>query len=322
MIRLILMLILISAAPLLAAAHEVKPAYLDIEQSHDAAFKIVWKQPVTDGNRLRLEPVFPETCLVSTRAIHQTSQTYIERYQIDCDLRSGRLEIVGLERTLTDVFVRLKRMDEPAIHAVLRPSDRTFELGSGDDSGHHDFLRFGVEHILQGYDHLLFVIGLVLITRIRYLLVTVTAFTLAHSLTLAWSVLTNADIPQTAVEIIIAMSLIFLAREAFEHLQNKRRPQSLKPWLVAFLFGLIHGLGFAGALRETGLPQDERALALLYFNLGVEFGQLAFVLILLLVGAVMLRLLPRLFRYIQLGAAYLIGVAGAVWMIQRLFNLS
>lgn len=321
-IRTILILVLMMIAPPLAAAHEVKPAYLDIEQTYEAEFKIVWKQPVTDGKRLRLEPVFPEACQASALEISQTSQTYIERYQLACDLQSGTLRIAGLERTLTDVFIRLKRSGEPSIHAVLRPSDRTFELGSGGDDGHRDFLRFGVEHILLGYDHLLFVIGLVLITRARHLPLTVTAFTLAHSLTLAGSVLTNADIPQTPVEIIIAMSLVFLAREALEHLQDRRRPQSLKPWFVAFLFGLIHGLGFAGALRETGLPQDERGLALLYFNIGVEIGQLAFVLVLLIIGAILARLLPRLFRHVQTGGAYLIGVAGAAWMIQRLFNIA
>ncbi|MGB3626899.1 MAG: HupE/UreJ family protein, partial [Henriciella sp.] len=180
------------------------------------------------------------------------------------------------------------------------------------------YFRLGVEHILFGFDHLLFVLGLCLVVRVRQLFWTVTAFSLAHSLTLALSALAGITLPGPPVEAVIALSIILLGREALLRLSGRETLASRQPWLVAFGFGLIHGFGFAGALSEIGLPKAQEIWALVLFNLGVEAGQILFVILLVAAASALWWLISRLRTPSKALAAYFIGTAGTVWLIERL----
>ncbi|MEQ9447657.1 MAG: HupE/UreJ family protein, partial [Rhodospirillaceae bacterium] len=238
---------------------------------------------------------------------------------INCPLSEGELRIDGLQRTLTDVFVRITRLDAPEETAVLRPNASALDLSEPvPGTALAAYFRLGVEHILFGFDHLLFVLGLCLVVRPKQLIWTVTAFSIAHSLTLALSALAGITLPGPPVEAVIALSIILLAREALERLSGRETLASRKPWLIAFGFGLIHGFGFAGALSEIGLPKSQEVWALLLFNLGVEAGQILFVAFVFLVAAFIWRLASATRTPSRAFAAYFIGTAGTFWLIERL----
>jgi hydrogenase/urease accessory protein HupE len=222
-----------------------------------------------------------------------------------------------------DVVVRIEWLNGNQYTQTLSSQSQSVSLSSADAgaSGWYQVLTtyivIGIEHILLGLDHLLFVIGLILLVGFqRNLIWTVTAFTLAHSLTLALSVTQVVSISQTPVEIIIALSILLVAAESLDRRITLARR---RPWLVAFVFGLVHGLGFAGALREVGLPENELPLSLLAFNLGVEFGQLSVIvaLYLLVVSGRNLTLLRDQARPITVSTTYVIGTLGAYWAISR-----
>jgi hypothetical protein len=192
-----------------------------------------------------------------------------------------------------------------------------------DAAGRYTVL--GVEHILEGLDHLLFVLGLLLIVstpsvRVMALVKTVTAFTVAHSLTLGLATLGHVDVPSRPVEAAIALSIVFLAMEVVRGWQGRESLTHRQPWLVAFGFGLLHGLGFAGALADVGLPQADIPVALLFFNVGVELGQLIFVAGVLSVRWLLVRMpWPYWAAY---APVYVIGVTGAYWVIERVVAMS
>ena len=176
----------------------------------------------------------------------------------------------------------------------------------------------GIEHILLGIDHLLFVLGLLLIVRgFGLLLKTITAFTVAHSVTLAMATLGFVNVPQAPVEAVIALSILFLASELAKQQKGNPGMTSRYPWVVALSFGLLHGFGFAGALSEVGLPQTDIPLALLFFNVGVEVGQLMFVAIVLMIFWVIQKLKFRWPAWTKQVPAYAIGSLAAFWFIQR-----
>src|SRR5690606_4582930 len=187
----------------------------------------------------------------------------------------------------------------------------------------------GIEHIVFGFDHLLFVLALVLLLKGGWLVVqTVTAFTIAHSMTLVGASLGYLSLPSRPVEAVIALSIVFLAVEVVKAQQNARmhgnsdtmplRLSQRFPWVVAFLFGLLHGLGFAGALAEIGLPQDAIPMALLTFNLGVELGQLAIVAVAFAVLALVRRLHEASLHPAKVAASYAIGITATFWFIERM----
>ena len=308
-------------AALPASAHEVRPAYLEVTETDPGQFAVTWKQPVLDGRRLKLDPVFPADCTRSRERSEIAASTLIQRWDMACDLSTGQIEIAGLERTLTDAFVRVNRLTGDDLSTVLRPGALQLDLSSPSGAPTATYFRIGVEHILFGYDHLLFVLGLILLVRPRQLLPTVTAFTLAHSITLAAAALGGITLPGPPVEITIAMSIALLGAEAIYRVRGRETLSQRKPWLIAFGFGLIHGFGFAGALSEIGLPKGAEIVALLLFNLGVEAGQVLFV------GAVLLavflatrfaRMPPTLARFVT---AYFIGIVGAYWAIERIIGV-
>tara|TARA_R110000787_G_scaffold3868_4_gene14805 strand:- start:13909 stop:14880 length:972 start_codon:yes stop_codon:yes gene_type:complete len=319
--RLLLALLVLFGIALPAAAHEVRPAYLELVETEPGLFAVTWKQPILDGRRLKLDPVFPDGCTRERDRAEAGAGTLVQRWDLRCDLSAGHIVIEGLERTLTDAFVRVDRLAGDDLSAVLRPGALQLDLSVPTGAPTAAYFRIGVEHIIFGYDHLLFVLGLVLLVRPRQLLATVTAFTLAHSITLAAASLGGIILPGPPVEITIAMSIALLGAEAIYRSRGRETLSQRKPWLIAFGFGLIHGFGFAGALSEIGLPRGAEILALLLFNLGVEAGQVAFVCAILLVAYLATRLARLPLAPARHVAAYMIGIIGAFWAIERIVNV-
>ena len=324
MIRLVHWLCVILATSALfqtAAAHEVNPAYLELQETGEQSFVVTWKQPLKDGKRLRLVPVFPEDCTQSDPVPRLAGAAIIETSRLTCDLRAGELRIDGLQRTLTDVFVRIEHQDGELVSVLLRPNAASMALDQPRNGAPlFAYFSLGVEHIIFGYDHLLFVLGLCLLVRARNLFQTITAFTVAHSITLALATLSNITLPGPPVEAVIAVSLVLLAREALTLQAGGETLTARMPWLVAFGFGLIHGFGFAGALSEIGLPQDQEAWALLLFNLGVEVGQVGFVLCVFAASWLAVKAIRSSEQVIRVAAAYCVGIAGTYWAIERLLS--
>jgi hypothetical protein len=307
-----------------AYAHEVRPGYLELRELGPGAFSVLWKVPMQGGTRLSLRPTLPEACRtrspVSSQAV---GGAMIERWSVACggDLGGGTIAIAGLDGTLTDVLVRIERSDGSVHTARLTPTEPSFEVAPAAGAWQiaAAYLRLGVEHILLGIDHLLFVLALLLIVDgWRTLVATITAFTVAHSITLAAATLGYVHIPQQPIEAFIALSILFLAKEIVHARQGRPGVAQRRPWLVAFVFGLLHGFGFAGALTEIGLPAHAIPLALLFFNIGVELGQLTFVAAVLASWQVLQRIPLRQVAWTSGVAAYAIGGVAAYWTIERI----
>jgi len=312
-----LALLLSMLAPL-AAGHEVRPAFLQLIESEPGEFDVLWKQPMLGDRRLPLEPVLPDTCATSARATPEaTPGALLERWRVSCDLRTGTLAIGGLSRTLTDVLVQIEYLHGERIAQLLKPADPSLDLADPTPPV-WSYLTFGVEHLLLGFDHILFVIGLVLFIPATWSLVkTVTAFTVAHSITLALSVLGLVTLRQGPVEAVIALSILFLARELVVDVERRSRLTRSRPWLMAFAFGLLHGFGFAGALTDIGLPRDQLAGALFLFNVGIEIGQLIIIAAMLAAGLVLRRVWTQPGENWPRGFALAMGSAAAFWTIDR-----
>lgn len=307
-----------------ASAHEVRPAYLELQQLDQDTFKVRWKVPAMGDNlRLGLYVRFSENCeLVSEPVGMFVNNAYIERSTIrePNALVGTTISIDGLKTTLTDVLVRIERLDGSTQVARLMPESASLVVEASPTAMQvaWTYLVLGFEHILLGIDHLLFVLALVLLVKDwKKLVGTITAFTIAHSITLALATLGFVQVPGPPVEAIIALSIVFVAAEIIRSRTGRPGITERAPWLIAFTFGLLHGLGFAGALSEVGLPQQAIPVALLFFNVGVELGQLAFVGAIL--GVMFLfRLIgmPKLSWTWQL-APYTIGTVAMFWVFER-----
>ncbi|MGF1611094.1 MAG: HupE/UreJ family protein [Kiloniellales bacterium] len=306
------------------AAHESRPAYLQIEEVGASQYEVLWKRPARGDLGLSLAPVWPAVCRDTVpRAVHSVPGAITERRLLDCGgsgLIGQRITIDGLATTSTDVLLRMEFRDGRVQTNLIKPTSPSVEIQGPRPvlAVAAGYFVMGVEHILLGVDHLLFVLGLVLIVRGAVLLVkTITAFTVAHSLTLALATLGLVRVPQAPVEAVVALSIVFLASELVRRHRGESSLTARHPWLVAFAFGLLHGFGFAGALAEVGLPATDIPLALLTFNIGVEAGQLLFVaqlLVLLWLGPRMIALPPR---WLQGAPSYAIGSLAAFWLIER-----
>jgi hydrogenase/urease accessory protein HupE len=327
MMRLILRFGLLAALLLLTqglSAHEARPGFLELREATANVFLMTWKVPALGEYRLAMTPRLPESCrLIGEPARIQAGGAFIEHGRVGCDrgLEGQSIAIDGLDATLTDVLVRIESVDGSVRSARLTPSSPSFivPVQSGPLMVLRAYVGLGVEHILFGIDHLLFVLCLLLLVRgVRKLLTTITAFTLAHSITLAAATLGVIRVPAAPVEATIALSIVFLASELARGEAGRSAVTRSYPWLVAFSFGLLHGLGFAGALAEVGLPQREIPLALFAFNVGVELGQLAFVTAALSLVRIA-RLMPlRLPPWAPGAAGYAIGSVAAFWVFARL----
>jgi hypothetical protein len=280
-------------------------------------FNVVWKQPVLSGQRLRIRPTFPESCTQTQSRLDRTGNTVAERFNVSCDLREGVLSLPGLENTLTDAFVEITYLNGDVRAALLKPADLSLPLSGPQASPAKDYLWIGVEHIIYGWDHLLFVIGLTLLVGGRRVWGVATAFTLAHSITLAATALGGVSLPSRPVEILIAGSIVLLGIEVLRKGAGQKTLGAKRPYLIAFVIGLIHGFGFAGALADIGLPTGTELLALLLFNLGVELGQFA-VIALSLIGLLAVTKLGHNWRKrTETWIVYAFASIAMFWVFQR-----
>lgn len=307
-----------------ALAHEVRPAYLELRQTGPDTYDAVWKVPgLGDNMRLGVYVELPRGCTkVNEPRATMVSNAYTERWSVKCDggLTGGTIHIAGLSGTMTDVLVRVGHLDGTAQVTRLTPSAASFVVAAApralEVAGTYGVL--GVEHILTGIDHLLFVLALLIITRGGWRLVkTVTAFTISHSITLTAAALGVVHVPQRPVEAVIALSIVFVAAEIVRMRRGIDSITARAPWLVAFTFGLMHGLGFAGGLSEAGLPAAHVPTALLFFSAGVEAGHFLFVAVVLSSIALARRVRLPLPRWTELVPPYAIGAVAMFWVIQR-----
>ena len=308
-----------------AFAHEARPAYLEIKETAPAQFDVLWRTPVLSGMRLPIVLQMPPGVKnLQEPRIQELTDSLLERRSVDAGpagLGGKRIEFPGLQLTITDVLVRIELKDGRSWTMVARPGQPWIEIAEarGAAATAVTFLTQGIEHILLGVDHLLFVLGLLLIVRTPWMLVkTITAFTVAHSITLAIATLGYAHVPAPPLNAAIALSILFLGPEIVRTWRGQTSFTIRHPWFIAFAFGLLHGFGFASGLAAIGLPQGDIPLALLTFNVGVEIGQLAFVALILLMVRAFKSLDVRWPRAAELLPAYVVGSLGAFWTIQRL----
>lgn len=322
--RLVLLLIGLCLTSISALAHESRPAYLELIETTPNRYTVLFRTPVLSGMRLPIALQFsPAVRNVTEPVLRELPDSLIERRLIetgDRGLTGERVDIVGLEATITDVLVRLEFADGTTATRLIK-ANRPWLVIEGSRSAWQvamDYSALGVEHILSGFDHLLFVLALMLIVRgWRRLLLTITAFTLAHSITLAAATLGYVWLPGPPVEATIALSIVFLASELLKVNRGEPSLTASYPWVVAFIFGLLHGLGFAGALTEVGLPQSAIPLALLMFNVGVELGQLLFVGLILALAFIGRNLRNKGPVWARRVPAYGIGILAGFWFLER-----
>lgn len=321
----ILLVLIAALLALPAQADELRPGYLEFTQQDAKHWKLVWKAPVLGGLATRTKPAFPNFCTQSPPQARVEGLVLVAESRLTCskDLAGSQVGLAGMDAAFTDALLRVAPLDRPVQAARLTQDKAMVEIALVPDGWEvaRSYFVLGIIHILEGYDHLLFVIALVLlIGRFGMVVKAATAFTVAHSITLVGSTLGLVGLAQAPVEALIALSIVFLAVEIVK--QNPEAPNLAEraPWIVAFLFGLIHGFGFAGALREIGLPESDVPTALLTFNLGVEAGQLVIVAAVMLAITALRRFAPARLRTATVVSSYAIGITASFWFIERLIG--
>jgi hypothetical protein len=306
-----------------AQAHDSRPAYLEINETAPGRYDVLWRIPRTAGLPLPVMLQFPKGVdNVTEPAVREFPDSIVERRIIKASdgLAGKRIDFIGLQATITDVLSRAHLLDGSESTTLVHPSKAWMEVAKsrGLLSVAASYTLLGIEHIGFGIDHLLFVLALLIITNgTMRLLKTVTAFTVAHSITLALATLGFVHVPSKPVEATIALSIVFVAFEIIRRREGQNGIASRAPWIVAFTFGLLHGFGFAGALSEVGLPQNHISAALLFFNVGVELGQIAFIAVVLSCIALVRRIPLRVPRWVELIPPYAIGSVAMFWVVQR-----
>jgi hydrogenase/urease accessory protein HupE len=309
-----------------AASHVLQPGFLDLKAIGGDAWRVYWKVPTAGAGPLPIEAVLPESCAPRrAESMRFDGVAFAAEWVATCPggLQGGEIRIEGLERTATDVLVRYELAPGGVESQRLTAAATAFVVPApqGRMGVVATYFALGVDHILRGIDHLMFVFALILLVRDRRQLIgAVTAFTVAHSLSLAAAALGWIVVPAPPVEAVVALSIMFLAAELARPEGRGLRLTERFPWVVAFAFGLLHGLGFARALLEVGLPEGEVPLALFAFNLGVEAGQLLFIALVLVVGALLRRLHPAAMAAATRPGGRVIGAASciaAVWFVAR-----
>jgi hydrogenase/urease accessory protein HupE len=310
--------------------HALQPGYLELRLVDTDLYSVLWKKPANRGKPMAINAVLPENCdQAKPPQSVWDGMAYLARWTANCagGLEGGVIRIDGLDQTSTDVLVRFDFSDGTVESRRLTPGDSFFTVPAIPSRFEvvRTYLLLGFKHILEGIDHLMFILALLILVKGKHRLVmTVTAFTLAHSLTLAGATLQLVQIPGPPVEAAIALSIMFVAAEIMHSRSGNPGLTEKYPWIVAFIFGLLHGFGFAGALAQIGLPQSSIPTALLFFNVGVEIGQLFFIAcvfsIIALGGAIVSRInMPRI-AWASTVPPYFIGSAAAFWTIQRLVD--
>ena len=305
------------------AAHEVRPAYLELREETPGVFGVLLKTPMQGDARLALSARFSGKVEALSQVMSRpTGTAMVQTWQVRAvePLAGQTVSIEGLQATMTDALVRMEFVDGKVWVERLTPAAPSAEIPSAQSSWEvaSTYLASGIEHILFGFDHLLFVSSLMLIVRnLPTLIKTITAFTVAHSITLTFATLGWTTLPSAPVEAMIALSIVLVAVEAVRMERGETSMTTSWPWIVAFAFGLLHGFGFAGALVEVGLPQGDIPLALVSFNLGVEVGQLMFIAAILAVVAAAKQVFAMP-RQVVIASAYGIGTIAAFWTVERL----
>jgi hypothetical protein len=309
----------------LASADEIRPALLEITERDGGRVDVVWKKPALGDRTLSMDPVFPDNFeLAAPVSGRPLGGGWIEyhRYRTGgLPLAGETILVEGLSGLSTDVLLRIRLADGVEHSTVLRPGKLSFTIPEQPSKKEvaTSYWQMGTIHILEGLDHLLFLLVLLLIVEGFWPLIkTVTAFTIAHSLTLALATLGFVNLPSAPTEAVISLSIMLLAVEAVHKGEGKLTLAERFPWLIAFTFGLVHGLGFAGALSEIGIPQNEVPLALLMFNVGVETGQVFFVTVVSLLLAGLHRVQAGGAQVLARAAPYAIGGVAAFWTLQRI----
>jgi len=308
--------------------HALQPGYLELKLIEPDNYSVLWKKPAVNGKPMNISAILPAHC--DKRSVEQNlwdGSAYFSYWTANCPegLEGGIIEIKGLDLTATDVLIRFGFIDGRTETRRLTPGNSSFTVPTIPSSFEvvKTYLTLGFQHILSGIDHLMFVLALLLLVKgKRRLIITVTAFTLAHSLTLAAATLGFINLPGPPIEATIALSIMFIASEIMHNRRGVRGLTERYPWVVAFIFGLLHGLGFAGALAQVGIPETAIPTALLFFNIGVELGQLFFIAGAFIVISTIHKLirsgnitLPPLATALPV---YVIGSMSAFWVIQRL----
>ena len=305
----------------LASAHALDPVLFELSERPDGKIDVSWKAPNAKVPGLDLVPILPSECRREGEVTDELDDdAMISRWVLDCggSLVGRTVGIAGLEST--DALLRVTLASGAVDRRVLGAEHPTIVVAAQPTRFDvlFDYARLGIEHIATGIDHLLFVFGLLLLTGgTRLLLVTITAFTLGHSVTLALAALEIVTVPQAPVEVVIAVTIYVLAIELAREVRAGQTLLRRRPWAMAFLFGLLHGLGFAGALRETGLPVNDVPLALLSFNVGIEIGQVAFVAAVLVLFQVFRSLVRALPAWAPKVPVYAMGIASVYWILDR-----
>ncbi len=310
------------------SAHALQPGYLEVRLIEGDVYAVMWRIPAVNSRPLDIAAILPESCAVRAGPDPDwDGRAYVARWTTRCagGLEGGEVRINMLEQTRTDVLVRYDFADGRGETHRLTPDNTSFQIPEQPNAMEvvHAYLVLGFQHILSGVDHLVFVLALLLLVKgVRLLILTVTAFTVAHSLTLAGATLGYINLPGPPIEAVIALSIMFVASEIIHARQGHPGLTQKYPWVVAFTFGLLHGFGFAGALTEIGLPESSIPIALLFFNVGVELGQLFFIAIVLAIitaGSWALRWLKREpWPWAWAIPPYAIGSLSVFWIIQRL----
>ena len=328
---LLVLLAVVSSLTLVApaSADDFRPAYLQITQDDPTTYDVLWKVPALGEDAvLKVRPEFPPgTTNLTPQRSSYANGVAVSRWRIKAPggLEGKAITFPGLSETRIDVLARLSRADGTVQLERILASDPQFlvQASPGAFEVVQTYTVLGIEHILTGFDHLCFVLALVMIVGFnRRLIWTVTAFTVAHSITLALATLGAIHVPRPPVEATIALSIVFVASEIIQQRSGREGLASKQPWLVAFAFGLLHGLGFAGALAEIGLPEDSIPLALLFFNTGVELGQLLFIASVFVATRLLFLAVTN---HIELKRAatvpaYLIGGVASYWTIERVIS--
>ena len=323
--RALLLFIFLGAFAPGVSAHEVRPAYLELRQTSPETYDVTWKVPGQgEDMRLGLYVELPAgTTNVTLPRASMVNLAFTERWTIKrpSGLAGGTIHIAGLTGTMTDVLVRLERLDGTSQVTRLTPSSPSFvvDASPGTLDVARTYIVLGIEHILTGFDHLAFVLALLIITQGgRKLIKTVTAFTVSHSITLTAVTLGFVNVPTKPVETVIALSIVFVAAEILQWKRGRVGLAYRAPWVVAFAFGLIHGLGFAGGLSDIGLPAGHIPTALLFFSLGVESGHFMFIGAVLASMALVRRVNIAVPTWAERVPPYAIGSIAMFWVIQRL----
>ncbi len=324
--RFLLLLMMMAGFTAPAIADELRPGYLEFTQISPQSWTLVWKSPMKGGVTPETAPVLPEGCRADSEPLRErVPAALVTTYRINClgDLSGKTIGLRNFEASQIDVLVRVALLGRPVQALRLTAAQPLVEIRKkpGRWQVARTYFVTGIDHILFGYDHLLFVVALVLLLRGFWTIAkAVTAFTIAHSITLIGTTLGFLGLPQKPVESVIALSILFLAVEIVKRQPGQLRLSERIPWIVAFGFGLLHGFGFAGALNEIGLPESDVPIALLTFNLGVEAGQLVIVAIASLVLMALRRIAPGSVALVLRLTAYAIGTISAFWFIERTFT--